>query len=525
MTVVALSTGGRRFVKYCLTGLLNTGVSYAVYGALIALRIDAAWALAVSYAVGMISSWLVNSRWTFGRSRVDGAALRRFAMVNSGILIVSEMSLHLILRDVTASPYLAQIINLPPVTVVGFMANQLLVFQNAKETARTPATIGAFRRYLAVATGVVIAQRLFVLAAETYAAVSHGMRLTLYSLLVSGLAHWDSGWYIQIARSGYTTVDQTAFWPVYPWLMGGLHALSGLDLRVSGIVISLVCFVFFLSFLGLWAEREFGRRTALWTMALIVFFPTAYYFDAVYTESLFLMLSAAAVYASQTRRFKTANVLVMVAALTRNTGVLLGLILFFDYIKDRQAGWRFWQRRWWRSLGFEALYLLLPAAGLAAYCVWLKERFGHYFPFLIAENHHWHRGYMAPWLTSSNTLHLLFHPQATSLSPDYIRFEMASFAFAVMVLLIGVLYVRKSLGHVGWWLYLFTVVWITASEPSFDVPDYLVSLPRYVLMLFPGFIYFADFLRSNWIRAALTAALAAVLFITSGIFYRGIWIA
>lgn len=525
MEIAALSNGGRRFVKYCLTGLLNTGVSYAFYGTLIALGCDVTWALAVSFAAGMTTSYLINARWTFARKNFDRATLLRFVTINSGILIVSEITLHLILRDITASPYLAQIVNLIPVTAGGFVANQYLVFQDAESPVRIVANTGAFRRYLVIAAAFVIVQRLFVLAGETSAALRHGLYFTLYSLLVNGFAHWDSGWYIQIARTGYTTVDQTAFWPMYPWLMSALHNLSGLDYRVSGIVISLVSFVFFLSFLGLWAEREFGRRTALWTMALIAFFPTAYYFDAVYTESLFLMLSAAAVYASQKRRFKIANVLVLFATLTRNTGGLLGFIIFFDYIKDRQTGWRFWQRRWWRSLGFEAMYLLLPAAGLAAYCVWLKERFGHYFPFLIAESQHWHRGYMAPWLTFLHTLHYLLHPQATSMAPDYVRFEMASFAFAVMLLLIGVLYVRKSLNHVGWWLYLFAVTWITASEPSFDVPDYLVSLPRYVLMLFPGFVFFADFLRSNWIRTALTAVLAAVLFITSGIFYRGIWIA
>lgn len=57
---------------------------------------------------------------------------------------------------------------------------------------------------------------------------------------VSLWQRWDSGWFLRIAEHGYSTdpVHSPAFFPLYPWLAGGLGRLIG-DYALAGLVISL----------------------------------------------------------------------------------------------------------------------------------------------------------------------------------------------------------------------------------------------------------------------------------------------
>ena len=69
-------------------------------------------------------------------------------------------------------------------------------------------------------------------------------------------------------------------------------------------------------------------------LLLVAFFPAALFFSAVYSESLFLLLSVGAVLAARQGRWAWAGALAALAALTRNSGVLLlvPLALLFLYL-------------------------------------------------------------------------------------------------------------------------------------------------------------------------------------------------
>src|SRR5919202_1436557 len=83
-------------------------------------------------------------------------------------------------------------------------------------------------------------------------------------------------------------------------LFGG--PISPGALSTYGVLISLTAFLFALYFVYRIAEEGWGVRVAKGAILALAFFPTSFFFNAVYTESLFLALSAGAVWAARVRQ-------------------------------------------------------------------------------------------------------------------------------------------------------------------------------------------------------------------------------
>lgn len=79
-----------RFIKFGLTGVMNTLVDYIVFLVLSYLSIDVYLSQVISYSCGMINSYIVNRSWTFG-SKKDffSTQMLRFVVVNLSLLLIS----------------------------------------------------------------------------------------------------------------------------------------------------------------------------------------------------------------------------------------------------------------------------------------------------------------------------------------------------------------------------------------------------------------------------------------------------
>ncbi len=175
-------------------------------------------------------------------------------------------------------------------------------------------------------------------------------------------ARWDSEWYFSIARDGYTftnlhSLSNIVFFPVYPALMWLFSFFLGGNLLLTGWLISLAallagCIV--LARLVHDFHPELDPTDAVWILLL---FPTAIFFSAIYTESLFFFLSVLTVYLGRKKFYLWAGVVGGLAALTRVTGVLLFIPLCVEAVLE-------WRTR--RTLNPRTLALLLiPLAGLS----------------------------------------------------------------------------------------------------------------------------------------------------------------
>ena len=135
-------------------------------------------------------------------------------------------------------------------------------------------------------------------------------------------ARWDSDFFLRIAQNGYDDAS-AAFHPLYPALIAGLGRVFFGHYILAGLVISLLCclgsFVLLHRLAGEHLDADGARRSVLY----LAVFPMALFLQAVYSESLFLLLVLAAFTFAERDRFAAAGLVAGLAILTRATGLAL----------------------------------------------------------------------------------------------------------------------------------------------------------------------------------------------------------
>jgi len=119
-----------QFIRFNLVGIANTGLTYAVYAALVFIGVNHFIALVADYAVGIVFSFLMNKRLTF---RIRGrAGIGTFArMVGTYVLLLALNALMLwaLVDKSGVNTYLGQAIALVVVALLSFAAQRLVVFR------------------------------------------------------------------------------------------------------------------------------------------------------------------------------------------------------------------------------------------------------------------------------------------------------------------------------------------------------------------------------------------------------------
>ena len=337
--------------------------------------------------------------------------------------------------------------------------------------------------------------------------------------LLNYWAHWDGGWYSEIATEGYgaRAPASTAFFPLYPMLVRLGTAIGG-GPALWGVLISLAATLFALYFLYGIAEKLYDTRTARTSTLALAFFPTAFFLNAVYTEALFLALTTGSIWAAYVRRdFLLAGLIGGLAAATRNLGLFLLIPLFIEWDRNR------------REVGGRGLAALaLVPAGLAAYGVFLWLRFGDPMISARQQEDYWGRTLANPattfgdaWTTAGEGVKYLFDPQtlflSTSAGPTLEASNAVNLAFlGLFLVLMGVGF---ALLPVGLSAYAFVVMVLPLLTPSPLFP--LMSLPRFMIGAFPLFIVLGYLLSRNrpafvvWlVFSVLAGAALTALFVT-----------
>jgi hypothetical protein len=343
--------------------------------------------------------------------------------------------------------------------------------------------------------------------------------------LLSPLARWDAAWYLRIADSGYAGSDaRAAFFPLYPLLVRGLAVPFGAApgaLLAASYAVALAAFLGALVLLHRLVALELGRPLARPALLLLAVFPAAVYFGAPYSESLFLLLAVGAFYAARTGRWAWAGAAAAGAAATRSAGVLLLLPLAMLWWSSARGGPG-------RAAGDrrlrDAAWLLLAPLGLAAYAAFLGISEGDAWRFLDVQDA-WSRELTVPLAGAWDGFAAAVDGARQLLSGqrEVVYFEQAAGdpyrIAAVNLMLFGSLVfavaacvgcLRRLPAAYGAWVAASLVLPLT-----FPVnPQPLMSLPRFLAVLFPIFMWLA--LWSEERRA--TARVAAVFALGLGLF-------
>ena len=347
---------------------------------------------------------------------------------------------------------------------------------------------------------VFAASRLFYLLAGALLArvvpVSRFQRIT--SDVPSGTmnlwSHWDGEHYVALAAGGYLQPPENvspAFFPLYPLLMRSVAELFGGPvsegaLSLWGPLVSLLFLPLALFFVYRIAEDGFGEQVARATTLALAFFPTTFFLNCAYTESLFLALSAGSLWACRVRKdLLLACVLAALAGATRNVGVFLMAPLFIGWLRDvRYYRWR-------------GVYLALAPSGLIVYAGYLWWRFGDPLLFYTDQGK-WGRQAAGPLATAGRVWEAAVEGSARLLDPrlwadpslgnlaNHLEeannlYNLMFFVFAGVVLIAGLWELPPDLS-------VYTFLLVTPVTLFGPPQSPLMGTPRYVLVAFPLFI-------------------------------------
>lgn len=215
---------------------------------------------------------------------------------------------------------------------------------------------------------VFIVTRLLVLAVALLVEASHVAPPDLVRVddrpLLSSLTLWDGEYYVGIAGEGYHADPaygpDYAFYPGYPATVRAMSLITGGDVALGSLLASNAAFLAALVLLYALSVRHLSPSRAILSLWFLSLAPGAIAFTLSYSDSLFLLLAAAAFLAAETRHPWLAGSALALGTLTRAPGILLGLPLLLLLVE--REGWR--PSRTWVPL------LLAPLA-LAGWFAWL----------------------------------------------------------------------------------------------------------------------------------------------------------
>lgn len=333
-------------------------------------------------------------------------------------------------------------------------------------------------------------------------------------------ANFDGEHYLSIAQRGYGQGEE-AFFPFYPMTIRVAAEILGSDIadyNLAGLIVSNLSFL--LATVGIYKliKLDYQKRTARAAILLLLLFPFSFYFGSVYSESLFLALSIWSFYFARQKKWLPAVILGAFSTATRFIGILL-LPAFFA----EMAGWKKISdiRRPLRLKPLHVALLLIIPAGLLLYMYFLKQTTGDYFYFI-----HTLPGFGEQRSSTPIILPQVFYRYIFRILPNinYSYFPqvfttLSEFVVAIVFGALSLLSLFKT--RLSYAAYLSLGFLIPTLSGSFS------SLPRYVAVLFPGFVllavYFLKLKRP--IQIIILSLLFILLGLATALFARGYWIA
>lgn len=274
-----------------------------------------------------------------------------------------------------------------------------------------------------------------------------------------------------IAKSGYNAVVQTNFFPLYPLAIHVVNFFVSSELD-SALIISWLCLFGAIYFYLKIAKSLFkitDNLEALRSLIFFVFFPTAVFLLATYTESMFAFLSLGAIYFALKNRYLAAGLFALFCSATHINGIfvvlLIGLILF----EQKQ------------SIQRVITSMLIGSIGLLSYMYYLAVHFSKPFAFISSQKSHgWFKGSYLDIFNSVDLFNIIF----------------------MLLLVVSVIYWWKRRKSFAIYSFLFICIPILGKQFG--------GFNRYVLMAFPLQFMLYEYLRNKKVAYSLATILLGI---------------
>lgn len=343
-------------------------------------------------------------------------------------------------------------------------------------------------------------------------------------LMFTKLPQWVYSWggfdgvhYLTILQEGYQGAALTpAFFPVFPLLGKFLNFFIGNRFLAAFFLSNFFTWVSALLLFSL-VKKEHAK--VRWLTIIIFFvFPTSFFFGAVYNESIFLSFVLGSFLMARKKKWNLASILVVSASATRIVGVLLVPALLVELwsqsSKKNKESFKLFLKKNYKTI----IIILFGALGLFSYMFYLWKTFQDPFFFF-----HLQKSFGAGRQST-----LILYPQviartlkilltARPIDLKYFSY-LQDFIAGVGGLIILLLSYRKiRLSYLVFSLGAFLLPPLTGT---------LSSMPRYILVCFPVYMYLALLLKKKTVLKFSFMTISLLLLILNTIlFIQGYWVA
>jgi len=287
---------------------------------------------------------------------------------------------------------------------------------------------------------------------------------------------WDAPHYLNIAGEGYSssTVNERhlliAFFPLYPLLIK-IFSFVFQNYLLSSLIVSNIAYGVAAYYLYKIVRIDFESNDALRSVIYLSVFPTAYFLHAPYTESLFIALTIASFYYARNEKWALSGVLGMLAAMTRITGILLFPALLIEYLHHRNFKKE--------EIRKDVIWIFVVGLGVLVYLGINYTTFGTPFKFLEVQKDHWGMNLSLPITGFSGAWGIIdWGDPGYKITGGWLQLLFGLVSFVLIIYS----FFRIRLSYSIYAL----ATWLVVTSTSF-----MISVPRFMLTIFPIFIVLA----------------------------------
>lgn len=120
--------------RFLSVGVLNTLVGLLViYACKWLFQLNDVAANALGYASGLVTSFTLNSCWTFAYRGPQVTALIKFLLVAAVAYAMNLLTVMILIQFTEMNGYIAQALGIPPYTLTTYLASKFIVFPTHPE--------------------------------------------------------------------------------------------------------------------------------------------------------------------------------------------------------------------------------------------------------------------------------------------------------------------------------------------------------------------------------------------------------
>lgn len=310
---------------------------------------------------------------------------------------------------------------------------------------------------------------------------------------------WDSYWYLDIIKNGYylktdNTLANVVFFPLYPALIKILGTILLGNFVLAGWILSMAFLLAACAYFYKFVKEFHPEIDPELPILLLLIFPTAFFFNVVYTESIFFFLTIATFFYAFRKNFYLAGLFALLGALAHSNGVFLALPILWKIVESE--GWKnMLTPKMWKHLT-PVFFAPIGSFLFLGYDWW---KFGDPMLFFKIQSA-WGRSFSINWEHFS----FFSHPSIANMGIDI---------FLAVFIISAVVMVYRKLSP------LYAIFMSTTLIAAFTSGT-LMSVGRYSLVMFPLFILLAKIknktVQMGWILlSTLFLALDIILWVNN----------